>query len=911
MRSAFYSRFWLVVVTGAGLSLCAGCRVFVDGIGSWHKAEIDARHEASAQELNCDRWRPNAGWSPLNELPEAPNPDPELPPWRWTHPQLAAALKAAEQQGLITTEARHAAERRGTGTSRGDVDASVNEWFAALARVNEMHGWNAAILWAHYDPVAARAAGDVLANLVRTPPSYVPADTLASDRAATGRFNPEKETSADRRKGTSPSPPAVSQVVSLNLQCAAAEAWCLVLGATPGNPEETFASAGRALESGKLPAKVANEMVKGVARRVRPERIKPLVLALEPTEDRNPQIVAARSAAAEACLIHAVQLRLLGEIPAASEASAADDISEDPESLAASCGEDSPWPHALWTLRQHPDSSLRRRVGELAAVIVHPAAFKILKGQLTDIDVQVRDAAISNLGILGTTAARNELAVLAKRPEDRVRELAMRGLACEGPEALAPYAVDKSARVRTEVARCVRRRPGAASARLLHDLITDQSTEVQAACVRTIHDWPESLATPLLLDALAGSAYKTRQAALKQLEERHRGGVAFPLMAGPQERALRVTQLMREWNIPATAVTRVPELARTGSQLLDQARLNDFREKLELAASSGSSETPLKVAGWADDLAPADLPIIERLLEESTGGQAEVLLHRVLPKLSPVYAALAQMESGDAPVRRRAASELARFGQAASLSPGMCRRLELLLKTEQDSLVWQFAMQGIAHEASDDAARIALLALNSHWPDVRMLGCEHVGRHGQSDQAPWLMPLFYDDNRGVQLAAVKAAGQCRNPLVLDGIRPDGDQPGLRGLRPLLGESQGPLHLQVVTAMSRLGDAEAMQELVRLSLDVHSTSRQEIVQIMGESGQTRFVESLVRLVWTEQNPHVRQAALGSLQKLVPVPDQPARLPQAKSLAEAVEIWVAWWEDWQSRRVPGADIPASRN
>ncbi|MBI3863412.1 MAG: HEAT repeat domain-containing protein, partial [Planctomycetia bacterium] len=526
----------------------------------------------------------------------------------------------------------------------------------------------------------------------------------------------------------------------------------------------------------------------------------------------------------------------------------------------------------------------------------------ILKGQLSDIDVQVREAAPLSLGILGTEAARVEVAAQARRPEDRVRELAMRGLACDGAEALVPFAGDQSPRVRAEAARCLRRRPGAAAARLLHDLLTDKSIEVQAAAVQTVYDWPEALATPLLLEALAGSAFKTRQSALKQLEQRHGGGVAFPLLAGPQERALRVRQLMREWEIPDSAVARARELSQAASPQLDDARLADLREKLEWSAERGGQEPPSEIAAWSGELTPTDLPLVERLLSTSSAQQADVLLHRVLPRFSPAYDALARMENADVALRRSAASELARIGQSVSPTPEMCRRLELLLKTEQDALVWRFAMQAISHDLSDGASRLALLALNSQWPDLRTLGCEYVGRHGQSDQAAWLLPLLYDSNPGVQLAAIAAAGRCRNPLVLDGLKAHGDQAALKGLRPLLTESQGQLQVAVVTAMSRLGDPQAMQELVRLSLDVNSTSRQEFVQIMGESGQTRFVESLVRLVWTEPNQHVRQAALASLKKLVPAAEQPAKLPQARNATEAVEIWVAWWEDWQSRRAP---------
>ena len=102
----------------------------------------------------------------------------------------------------------------------------------------------------------------------------------------------------------------------------------------------------------------------------------------------------------------------------------------------------------------------------------------------------------------------------------------------------------------------------------------------------------------------------------------------------------------------------------------------------------------------------------------------------------------------------------------------------------------------------------------------------------------------------------------------------------------------------------------MQELVRLALDGTSTSRLEVVQTMGATGQTRFVEPLVRLAWTEPNHHLRQAALNSLAKLVPQAEQPKQLAKARNLAEAVEIWTAWWEDRQSRRNPAPGLSVNR-
>jgi HEAT repeat protein len=898
-------RILIFLATGLCLAAGGGCRMFVEGFGSLRASPTDERESAGARALEVDLWRPNTNWSPLFEMVQVPISVPDAALERWSHPYLSTALAAAAQEGLISAEASRAAATP-SAVQRSLPDPAVNAWFAELSKHNDLAGWNGAILWAHYDPRAAREATSILARLVEHPPTYVPAQRPASEPNTPFGRNPGQ---AGPKVSDKPAA-GVPIVVSPNFQCAAAEAWCLVLAAAPGEPENALAPAGRALAAGTLPSKVQDELLLGIARRVRPARIPQLVRALNHSDPGSLRAVETRRAAADACLVFAVAQRVTGqalEYPEAelNEAFASDDA----EGLAAALPEDSPWPPAFWQFRNDPDPRLRRRLGELAAVIRHPAADALLKGQLRDVDQHVREAAILSLGVLGTEAARHELSEQVKRTEERPRELAMRGLACGGPAAVKPFTQDKSAKVRAEVARCVRRQPGAAAAHVLRDLMTDPSLEVQEACLGALHEWPDSLATPLLLEALAGSAFKTRQAALKQLEIIRGGGLSFPLYAGPQERALRVQQWTSEWNIPDANLERVRELAREGSPQLDEARLADLRERLNWP-SGEINQASAQFTDWAGELSASDVPLLEKLFDEASPVQIDVLLHQILPGLSPTYAALVRLEDADARIRRDAASEIGRIGTEASLSPVVCRRLVELLRTEQDTLVWRFAMQGVVRDGSTEAARLALLAINSHWPDVRVLGCEYVGRHGQADHAAWLVPLFYDSNKSAQLAAVTAAGMCHNPVVLDGLRPADGQAALRGLRPLLTESQGQLQYAVVAAMSRLGDPQAMQELVRLALDGTSSSRLDVVQTMGATGQTRFVEPLIRLAWTEPNHHLRQAALNSLLKLVPQAEQPKQLAKARNLPEAVEIWTAWWEDRQSRRNPAPGLSVNR-
>ncbi len=71
----------------------------------------------------------------------------------------------------------------------------------------------------------------------------------------------------------------------------------------------------------------------------------------------------------------------------------------------------------------------------------------------------------------------------------------------------------------------------------------------------------------------------------------------------------------------------------------------------------------------------------------------------MLPKISPVYAALVDLKSADLNVRRRGAKTLADRGQAATLSRPVLVRLRELLAHENDDLVWRSAMTAVASDA--------------------------------------------------------------------------------------------------------------------------------------------------------------------------------------------------------------------
>src|SRR5690606_17194659 len=79
-------------------------------------------------------------------------------------------------------------------------------------------------------------------------------------------------------------------------------------------------------------------------------------------------------------------------------------------------------------------------------------------------------------------------------------------------------------------------------------------------------------------------------------------------------------------------------------------------------------------------------------------------------------------------------------------------------------------------------------------------------------------------------------------------------------------------------------------------------RRDAVREMGASGQTRFVEQLIRVAWTETNHTVRHAAVASLNQLVLPGDRPEGLADVQNFERTIELWATWWEE--RKRGPAA-------
>jgi HEAT repeat protein len=826
--------------------------------------------EHLAEQLNRDRWIANRDWTPRTEREGMfeGRPLPGRLRWKYYEPPLAPQKTRSEidptRRAALPTRTTRALTEADilpqTGQSEAERERRLRE-LVALAEQDNLSGWNAAILLAHWDPRAARKALPVLQRLAMEPPKY--------------QLEPPKPTNpAPEAKPPVPSP---AQQISLAMRSAAAEAWCLVLATEKPDAHNAFTAAEEYVAEAEVPEEIRAELFRGLARRVRPCDVAGLGDCLHHTgvAEMGPEGAELRRAAVDGCLVHAHWH------PRAIDF-------DDPF-----------WPDNVLGADGDGDPGVRQRVGEFLAVIRHPRAFDVLKAQLLDTDIPVRQQALVNLGLLKTDAARAELHVQAKKGEEVVRVYCVRGLAAWGEAELAPFAGDGSFSVRVEVAKQLGRYHSPSVGALLRDLLSDANLQVQGTALQSLDGWPDELACPLLLYALRSSMLRTRGEALAQLERRREEAITFPLRGSKEERAQAADQLAAEWKAPSEPWLRMKQ--DPNAPAADrEIRLAEIRGRLEQIQRAPGTDAASEALEWLQHLNAADVPLLEQLAGEPDAAWSGTIYRDVLPRLSPLYAAVVQLEDRDVIVRRRAAQTLANAAQSSSLRPAVVWRLRELLVHEQDQLVWRSAMSSVWKEDSDGAAELALLAVNQTWSDIRILGCDYIAEHGRFAHAAWLLPLFADTTPGVRAAAMRAAARCRNPIVLDG--PPGTVDG--GVRALLRSPQVALRVEAASCMSCFGDEEALQEVIRLSHDASWKIRQQAMQAMGQSGQARFVDALISAAWTETDPNVKNAAVQSLNQLVPASDRPPELAGGIGYDRAIEVWAAWREQRQKQHPPSA-------
>jgi HEAT repeat protein len=784
---------------------------------------------------------------------------------------------------------------RSEGRGAEAAAATVNEGMRCLhrlARVNSLAGWNAAILWAEHDPQSAVEIVDVLERLVTNPPIYVvetgePDSDKLEGKASSSASKTSSTNEAQHKPGENPPPVPrrPTRRIAPSTQAAAAEAWCLVLAASAGQAVDGLAPAGRALERVNLLNSVRGELFRGVAAWVPPVRVPRLENALRQGAKKTRAPADIRQAAMEACLIYAINRER--SVQPGSPGGAGT------RSAAASKRAPSEWPSTVMTCRIDPDFQVRRTFIQWLGRARPDGAFELLKTQAESAEVGLRLAALESLGRLHTDAAHAEIKSQAEKSRDTLRAAAVGALTGWGLQEIAHYAHDKSQVVRIAVARELGKQPTLDSAVLLTAMVVDPSLDVQLAAIEAVKTWPNDVAFPLLLHAMRDSSAKTRFAAFGQVSQRQKVDVDYRFDGPPDQRQAAVNAVAAS---VGSSLSYLDQMLRREPRAVSQVnalRAAEIREHLAALIENPSDSAAASAAReWLAGIGPKDLPVVEAFLKEPTKTTPEAIYRDVLPRISPVYAALLDLESSDLTIRRRGARTLADRGQAVSLSRPVLSRLQERLYRETDELVWRWAITAIGSDSTEDCAEIANLALHHQSAEVRQLGCEYLARHGQPAYAVWLLDLLDDRDRSVKLAAIRALGNCGNQVAVRGLKPDKAHNASPNLRSLLSSSDGGVRFAAAVSLCRLGTPEGMQELVRLSYHSNPDTREQAVKEMGLSGQTRFVSQLVTLGWTERNSQVRQAILDSLDRLVPEENRPRPLGETLAPDAKMKCWVEW-------------------
>jgi HEAT repeat protein len=782
---------------------------------------------------------------------------------------------------------------RGEATSSKLAAATVDEGMRCLrrlAKTDNLMGWNAAIIWAQHDPQSGVEVAEVLGQLVVNPPVYVVetgerfSEVVAPPASPTPSAQSSKSAGdATHKPGddSSPRPHRPTRKIAPAMQAAAAEAWCLVLAAGANSAIDGLAPAGRALERTNLPNSIRGELFRGVAAWVPPTHVPRLENALRQGEKKSRAPADIRQAAIDACLIYAIN----------QERSAVGGrgvkMPAEPKSRAEL------WPSTIMNCRIDPDFLVRRSFIRWLGRARPEGAFELLKTQAESAELGLRQAALDSLGRLHTDAAHAELKSQADRTRDALRAAAVHALASWGVEEVAGFAHDRSQIVRIAVARELGHQATLDAAVLLTGLVVDSNVDVQLAAVEAVTPWSDDLAFPLLLHAMRDSSAKTRLAAFTHVGQRRKIDVDYRFDGPPNQRQAAVNAVAAAVGSSLSYMDQLLRREPRAVSQVDAIRATEIREHLA-ALTENPSDTPATVSAreWLRGIGPKDLPVVEAFVKEPTKASPEAIYREVLPRISPVYAALIDLESADVTVRRRGATTLANRGQAASLTRPILQRLQERLYRETDDLVWRSAMTAIGSDSTDECAEIANLALHHQSAEVRHMGCEYLGRHGQPAHAAWLLDLIEDRDRSVKLAAIRALGNCGNQVAVRGVKPDAAHRSSPNLRSLLSSSDAAVRFAAAVSLCRLGTPEGMQELIRLSYHANSDTREQAVKEMGLSGQTRFISHLITLGWTERNSQVRTAILESLELLVPEENRPRALGETPAPDAKIKCWVQW-------------------
>ncbi len=559
------------------------------------------------------------------------------------------------------------------------------------------------------------------------------------------------------------------------------------------------------------------------------------------------------------------------------------------------------FPPSALELRRDPDPRVRAAALEAIALQRPQPAETLLLAALDDTDLSVRIAAIGALGKFGTPAARSALEKLRSHSHEAARVASVRALyKLAGYQAVVPSAHDKSWRVRQAVAESLSQageegdRLSIDTVDLARSLVHDPSLDVQRQMLQSLGAWPLTKSGALLLSAMGEAGYQTRKDAAAQLTARWPAAAEFPVEAPAAERAAVVAALTARWNSEFQASTELAVQRDQQSHAAANPAPEDLARLRSLLDALGDTEIRAAMRQAALDGLVAYGAALPAALESPAladrGPLPEVVYEEVLPKVSPVFAALDGLSSGDVRLRRGGAMQLSTVMAGKPMTPLALDRLVVFARRETDPVVWQCLLGATAADARAGAVQLAYLAVGNSSSDVRRRACDYLAAHADVRHAAVLLPMLEDPSSTVVIAAVRGLGAIGT---------------MEDPRPLIGLLLTPdreLRLEVATNLVRLKVEDGRAAMQRMALDADQQLRLEVAGRMGELAEPVFVPTLIQM--SAEPNDVGRVALESLAKLTGQnfsrDSEGAIVPR--------DVQTAQWQAWYRRQELAGAVPA---
>jgi HEAT repeat protein len=556
-----------------------------------------------------------------------------------------------------------------------------------------------------------------------------------------------------------------------------------------------------------------------------------------------------------------------------------------------------PLPPLALDLASDGDSQVRIAALKLVVARKHEQAEEKLLRALSDYEITVRTSAIELLGEVGGKDASSKLKKLANDSSELIRVAAIGALYRSGDrDSVDAAAKDQSWRVRRKVARACGKFPDRRSMNLARQLLTDPSLEVQRDVVDMTKDWPTEQAGELLLAAMESSSYQTRKDAATLLADRWPKSAGFPIDAPAPRRAELLAELQTNWaaefgNLDKSALAAATNTTAgkfSAEQLQEVSRSIDTLANLHAAAGEQNAAIE-SLARLGTDLPP----ILDALVAQDSRSLPARVYAEILPRCAPEFEELRRFNEGNQAQRRQSIAALARLTETKVLPGIAVARLEELLATEADPVVWMPAFKVIERDTREAATLIAVTGVNHPAPEIRRRACEYFAAYPDPNRATLLLKLLDDTNISVLHAAIQALSQIPS---VERISP---------VEVLLAHTDHSIRLDAATCLTRWKCSSGPAALERLAADEDPSLRRKTALAISKTDEPQLTGVLVKLLDDQQD--VRRAALVALRTLTgsetpPAANgvQPAAFsattdggPLDSTLGEQAEQWKQWY------------------